>query len=95
MGWASWRRVWPEGKGGGGIVPICSGCPFVVSDVNVTNIPKVDCTRALGAGGGCGKWTQFDPEHMRCITRSRIPHGPGRAEMVVLQARDIHVAAAA
>ena len=58
-GWASWRRVWPEGKGGGGIVPYAPGVPFDVSDVDVTNIPKVDCTRALGAGGGCGKWTQF------------------------------------
>ena len=56
LGWASWRRVWPEGEGGGGIVPYAPGVRFDVSDVDVTNIPEVDCTRGVFS---CGVWTQF------------------------------------
>ena len=42
-GWASWRQLWPKAPGGG--IDVAPRDGFDVSDVDLTNIPEVDCEK--------------------------------------------------
>ena len=59
-GWTGFRRLWPPGGDAG---PRSTRPGFDVSDVDLTNIPAVDCTdvRNLRAttGSSCFDWRQF------------------------------------
>ena len=52
-GWASWRQLWPKAPGGG--IDVAPRDGFDVSDVDLTNIPEVDCEKARNRKS-CWAW---------------------------------------
>ena len=59
-GWAGFRQLWPPGGNTG---PRSTSTAFDVSDVDLTNIPAVDCTDytnvSTATGSSCFNWRQF------------------------------------
>ena len=58
-GWASYRQLWPASSDDNGVMSPTGTGRFDVSDVDITNIPALDCNHRIAGGKGCDRAERY------------------------------------
>lgn len=94
-GWAAYRQVWPDRATGGQGVPAIPSL-FDVSEVDMTNIPELDCYAPIiddSQVNGCDKYKQH-PNVGNIVGWYTTTYGKGYVQLKPPEGEDLDAAAA-